>query len=254
MLERVRRCARLIYFSRNAVALTGAGVSTESGVPDFRSDKSLLWERIHAYRFMPIDAYRDGVDDYIGMFWRYWFPLLLPMIHAQPNINHYFLARLSELGLLSAVITQNADGLHGKAGSADVLEIHGNLRGGRCFSCGAVCDMDYIQGEIQAVRIPPSCSACGGIMGPDIVFAFERTPEYDIALDRARQADLLLVMGSSLLVDHVKEVVVGALTNGARLIVINNQPTPFDDAADVVINERLSQVTRSLWETVERYA
>jgi NAD-dependent deacetylase len=253
MLERVRRCARLIYFSKNAIALTGAGVSTESGIPDFRSDKSLLWERIHAYRFMPIDAYRDGVDNYIGMFWRYWFPLLLPMIDAEPNINHHFLARLSELGLLSTVITQNTDGLHGKAGSTDVLEIHGNLRGGRCFSCASVCDMAYILDEIRAVHLPPACAECGGIVGPDIVFAFERMPDYDTALDRARQTDLLLVMGSSLLVDHVKEVVVAALTNGARLIVINNQPTPFDDAADVVIHERLSQVTRTLWETMESY-
>jgi NAD-dependent deacetylase len=253
MLERVRRCARLINFSRNTLALTGAGVSTESGIPDFRSDKSLLWERIHAYRFMPIDAYRDGVDDYIGMFWRYWFPLLLPMIHAQPNINHYFLARLSEQGLLSAVVTQNTDGLHGKAGSSDVLEIHGNIRGGRCFSCKTACSIDYILDEIRAVRIPPVCAQCGGIVGPDIVFAFARTPDYDKALDRARQTDLLLVLGSSLLVDHVKEVVVGALTNGARLVIVNNQPTPFDDAADIVIHERLSQVTRTLWETMERY-
>jgi len=253
MLERVARCARLIYFSKNALALTGAGVSTESGIPDFRSDKSLLWERIHAYRFMPIEAYRDGVDDYIGMFWRYWFPLLLPMIHARPNINHYFLARLAEFDLLSSVVTQNADGLHGKAGSTSVLEIHGNIRGGRCFSCKAACSMDYILSEIGAVRIPPVCTHCGGIVGPDIVFAFERTPDYDTALDRAAQTDLLLVMGSSLLVDHVKEIVMGALTNGARLVIINNQPTPFDDAADVVIHERLSQVTRTLWETMERY-
>ncbi len=253
MFERIRRCAQLIYFSKNTLALTGAGVSTESGIPDFRSDKSLLWERIHAYRFMPIDAYRDGVDNYIGMFWRYWFPLLLPMIHARPNINHHFLARLSALDLLSTVITQNTDGLHGKAGSADVLEIHGNIRGGRCFSCGAACSMDYIMGEIQAARIPPACAECGGIVGPDIVFAFERTPDYDRALERARRAQLLLVLGSSLLVDHVKEVVLGAITNGAHLIIINNQPTPFDDAADVVIHERLSQVTRTLWETMECY-
>jgi len=253
MLERVGRCARLIYFSGNALALTGAGVSTESGIPDFRSDKSLLWERIHAYRFMPIDAYRDGVDNYIGMFWRYWFPLLLPMIHARPNINHYFLARLAELNLLSSVVTQNADGLHGKAGSSDVLEIHGNIRGGRCFSCKTACGMDYILDEIKALRIPPACGQCGGIVGPDIVFAFERTPDYDRALERARRAQLLLVLGSSLLVDHVKEVVLGAITNGAHLIIINNQPTPFDDAADVVIHERLSQVTRTLWETMECY-
>jgi NAD-dependent deacetylase len=253
MLERVGRCARLIYFSKNALALTGAGVSTESGIPDFRSDKSLLWERIHAYRFMPIDAYRDGVDDYIGMFWRYWFPLLLPMIHAQPNINHYFLARLCEQSLLPTVVTQNADGLHGKAGSSNVLEIHGSIRGGRCFSCKTACPMDYIIDEIQAVRIPPACAQCGGIVGPDIVFAFERTPDYDKALERAAKTDLLLVMGSSLLVDHVKEIVVGALTNGAHLVIINNQPTPFDDAADVVIHEQLSQVTRTLWETMERY-
>lgn len=253
MLERIRRCAQLIYFSKNTLALTGAGVSTESGIPDFRSDKSLLWERIHAYRFMPIDAYRDGVDNYIGMFWRYWFPLLLPMVHARPNINHYFLTRLSAHNLLSSVITQNTDGLHGKAGSPDVLEIHGNIRGGRCFSCGTACSMDYIMGEIRGARIPPLCAGCGGVVGPDIVFAFERTPDYDEALDRAQRAELLLVMGSSLLVDHVKEVVMGAITKGAHLIIINNQPTPFDDAADVVIRERLSQVTRTLWETLDRY-
>ena len=253
MLQQVRRAAQLIYFSRNPIALTGAGVSTESGIPDFRSDKSLLWERIHAYRFMPIDAYRDGADDYIGMFWRYWFPLLLPMIDAEPNINHFFLARLSELNLLSCIVTQNADGLHQKAGSPAVLEIHGNLRRGHCFSCAKGCDIDGILDQIRSLKIPPLCASCGGIVGPDIVFAFERTPDYDEALARAEQADLILVLGSSLLVDHVKEVVIRAISSGARLVIINNQPTPFDDTADVVIRERLCQVTRPLWDTVERY-
>jgi NAD-dependent deacetylase len=253
MLQQVRRAGELLYFSRSTLALSGAGVSTESGIPDFRGDKSLLWERIHAYRFMPIDAYRDGADDYIGMFWRYWFPLLFPMIEAEPNINHYFLARLAAMNLLSCVVTQNTDGLHQKAGSPHVLEIHGNLRHGHCFSCGHGFSMEFITEKIRAADIPPRCTACGGIVGPDIVFAFERTPDYDEALARAAKTDLLFVMGSSLLVDHVKEVVLRAISSGARLVIINNQPTPFDDAADVVIHERLSQVTRTLWETVERY-
>jgi NAD-dependent deacetylase len=253
MLERVRRAAQLIYFSNNPIALTGAGVSTESGIPDFRSDKSLLWERIHAYRFMPIDAYRDGAENYIGMFWRYWFPLLLPMIDATPNVNHHFLARLADLKLLSCVITQNTDGLHQKAGNPHVLEIHGNLRGGHCFSCQRGYPMDFICGQIAALNIPPVCADCGGIVGPDIVFGFERTAHYDEALALAERTDLVLAMGTSLLVDHVKEVVLRAIAAGARLIIINNQPTPFDEAAEVVIRERLSQVTRTLWETVEHY-
>jgi NAD-dependent deacetylase len=253
ILDEVRRAAKLIYFSKKAVAVTGAGVSTESGIPDFRSDKSLLWERIHAYRFMPIDAYRDGAEDYIGMFWRYWFPLLLPMMDARPNLNHLFLSHLSEANLLSVVITQNTDGLHQKAGSPRVLEIHGNLRYAHCYSCNAHYDMKFVQQEIEGLRLPPRCPACEGIVGPDVVFGFSRTPDYDEALREAENTDLLLVMGSSLLVEHVKEVVHRALSRGANLVIINNQPTPFDAAADVVINERLSHITRTLWETMERY-
>jgi len=253
VMEKIRRVAELLYFSKNAVVLTGAGVSTESGIPDFRSPKSLLWERIHAYQFMPMEAYTDGKFDYIEIFYRFWFPLLFPMISCEPNINHHFLRDMEAKGLIEGVITQNTDGLHGKAGSRKVFEVHGNLEGGHCFGCGDQYKIEFILDEIESLRIPPRCSKCGGIVGPDIVFAFERTEDYERGLKLAESSDLLLTMGSSLLVDHIKEIVLGCLGRGGKLIVINAQPTPFDDVAEVVIPERLSSVIHVIWDTVERY-
>jgi NAD-dependent deacetylase len=252
-MEKIRRAAELLYFSKSAVALTGAGVSTESGIPDFRSPKSLLWERIHAYQFMPMEAYTDGKFDYIEMFYRFWFPLLFPMMESRPNVNHYFLNDMEKRGLLTGVITQNTDGLHRKAGSEKIFEVHGNLEGGHCFACGEGCGMERIVSEIESLNIPPRCPKCGGILGPNIVFAFERTEDYDQGLKLAGGADLLLTMGSSLLVDHVKEIVMKCLGGGGRLVVINAQPTPFDDVAEVVIRERLSLVIGPLWDTIESY-
>lgn len=259
MLEKIREASSLIFSSRRTLALTGAGVSTESGIPDFRSPKSLLWERIHAYQFMPMEAYTEGAFDYIDIFYRYWFPLLLPMIHSRPNINHHFLARLERWGALSGVITQNTDGLHQKAGSKKVFEIHGNLKGAHCRECKTVYDIDFVMERINDLEIPPLCRRCSGVVGPDVVFAFERTPDYDRGLKLAGEADLLMVMGSSLMVDHVKEVVIRTLTDDkgnkkrGRLIIINAQPTPFDDVADLVIHERLSRVIGLLREELERY-
>jgi len=253
MLEQIRLAATLISFSRRTAALTGAGVSTESGIPDFRSPKSLLWERIHAYQFMPIEAYTDGDFHYIDIFYRYWFPLLFPMIQSEPNVTHHFLARLEEAGLLSGIMTQNTDGLHQKAGSGTVHEIHGNLAGGHCWQCDKKYTIDFILEQIDKPAIPPACTECGGIVGPDIVFAFERTPAYDESLVLAENVDLLLALGSSLLVEHVKEIVNKTLEAGGRLIVINAQPTPFDDVADVVIHERLSTISSLIWEQLGDY-
>ena len=253
MLKQVRRAAALISFSRRTAALTGAGVSTESGIPDFRSPKSLLWERIHAYQFMPIEAYTDGDFHYIDIFYRYWFPLLFPMIQSEPNVTHHFLAHLEAAGLLNGIVTQNTDGLHQKAGNEKVHEIHGNLAGGHCWRCNRKYAISFILEQIQKPAIPPVCTECGGIVGPDIVFAFERTPAYDESLVLAEQVDLLLAFGSSLLVEHVREIVNKTLEGGGRLIVINAQPTPFDDVADVVIHERLSTISSLIWEHLGDY-
>jgi len=257
MTEKIREAAKLIAFSRRTAALTGAGVSTNSGIPDFRSPKSLLWERIHSYQFMPMEAYTDGKFNYIDMFYQYWFPLLFPMVHTKPNINHHFLKCLEERGLLGGIITQNTDGLHHKAGSKRILEIHGNVRGGHCWECHKNYPVKFILDEINALHIPPRCEKCGGIVGPDIVFAFERTPDYTEGLALARESSLLLVLGSSLLVNHVKEIVLQCIEGGGRLIIINAQPTPFDDVAigggGVVIRDRLSSVIGILWDTILRY-
>jgi NAD-dependent deacetylase len=199
----------------------------------------------------------DGDFNYIEIFYKYWFPLLFPMIYCEPNINHYFLLRLEAWGLLSGIITQNTDGLHKKAGSSQVFEIHGNVGRGRCTECAKNYPIEFVVGEIETLNIPPACKDCGGIVGPDIMFAFERTPDYDKGLKCAMESEVLLVMGSSLLVDHVKEVVLGCIEGGGRLIIINSQPTPFDEAAEkgggIVIRERLSSVVIPLWDTLSRY-
>ncbi|MDP8925126.1 MAG: Sir2 family NAD-dependent protein deacetylase [Chloroflexota bacterium] len=233
--------ADLIARSRRIVAFTGAGVSTESGIPDFRSPGG-VWDR-HA----PID-FRDFLAsaDARRETWRRGLHTYPVVAAAEPNAAHLALVELELSGKLSAVVTQNIDGLHQKAGHGPgrVIELHGNAHGVRCLDCEARYDRPAIHARVTAGEAEPDCAGCGGTLKPTTVSFGEGMP-YD-ELRRAEQealaCDLMLVVGSSLVVFPAAAVPQRAVDAGARLAIVNATETPLDERADMVVRGRAAVV------------
>lgn len=228
--------ASVLKESRYAVALTGAGISTPSGIPDFRSPGTGLWEKVDPVEVATIWAFTAAprkVFDFLA-------PLEQLLARAEPNSAHQALAQLEAKGRLKAVITQNIDGLHQKAGSQNVIEVHGNTRQVVCLRCRKKEPMEVFR-QMMAKgqsdpRYYPTC-ACGGLLKPDVTLFGEALPEEAMAqaLAHARSADAFLVAGSSLTVQPAASLPQLATENGARLLIVNLQPTPLDDKADALI-------------------
>lgn len=242
------RAADLIRQAQKAVALTGAGISTPSGIPDFRSSGSGLWQRFDPMEVASLSAFRYHPERFFA-----WVrPLAEHILHAEPNPAHYALARLEDAGRLQAVITQNIDGLHRRAGSARVIEIHGHLRQATCVECfrrypsGRLIENFASTGEI------PRCPTCGGVLKPDIVLYGEQLPFREVQEAKAliNQSDLLLVIGSSLEVTPAAVLPVQALNAGGRLIIVNREPTYLDDRADAIFRDDASVVVPRLVDEV----
>jgi NAD-dependent deacetylase len=235
----IARAAELLGQADYAVALTGAGHSTPSGIPDFRSPTSGLWAQVDPMAVASLFAFRLHPQD----FYNWIRPLARTMLEAQPNPAHHALAQLESAGLIKSVITQNIDGLHQKAGSQRVHEVHGHMREATCIRCYQVVPADslveqFIEGD-QIPRCP-----CGGVMKPNVILFGEQLPLN--VLTAARQdtisCDLMVVIGSSLTVEPVADLPLMALGHGARLIIVNYQPTHLDDRADVLIHADLAEV------------
>lgn len=228
--------AAFLQESRCTVALTGAGISTPSGIPDFRSPGSGLWEKVDAAEVATIWAFTANprkVHDFLA-------PLEQVLVQAKPNPAHLALARLEAQGRLQAVITQNIDGLHQKSGSRTVIEVHGNLEQVVCLRCRkreptALFRQMMAKGRSDP-RYYPTCP-CGGLLKPDVTLFGEALPEEAMAaaLEHARKADLFLVAGSSLTVQPAASLPLFAKENGAWLVIVNLQSTPLDEQADAVI-------------------
>jgi NAD-dependent deacetylase len=232
----VERIAEMILESKKAVALTGAGISTESGIPDFRGPQG-LWKQVDP-RTSTIQFFRQFPD----VFWQFMVDRLGSIVRAEPNRAHYALAELERMGKLSSVITQNVDGLHIKAGSRNVIELHGNVREAVCLSCGKVVPMEEAMGKVKRGYLPPRCE-CGGVLKPNVVLFNEPLPEeaYRRALLESGTCDLMLVVGTSLQVYPAAYLPVVAKQRGARLVIINMEPTPLDDVADVAIHAKAGE-------------
>jgi NAD-dependent deacetylase len=235
----ITRAAELLRGADCAVALTGAGHSTPSGIPDFRSPGSGLWNRVDPLMVATLSTFRlrpQAFYDWIR-------PLARVMLETQPNPAHHALAQLEAAGLLKSVITQNIDGLHQKAGSQQVHEVHGNMREATCMRCYQVVPSDSLISEFVESGEVPRCT-CGGVMKPNIILFGEQLPLH--VLTAARQdttdCDLMLVIGSSLTVEPVADLPLMALGHGARLIIVNYQPTHLDERADVLIHADLAEV------------
>jgi NAD-dependent deacetylase len=223
--------ARLIRELQPCVALTGAGISTESGIPDFRSPGG-LWDEFDPLEYGSIQAFRADP----AKVWRFYAPRFSALSDAEPNAAHLALAQLERLGLLDAVITQNIDCLHERAGSKNVLEVHGSIRTSSCPGCGASYSLDEVLAFLDRSDVPV-CPDCGGVLRPDVVFFGELLPAdtIDRVYSLARSARLLLVIGSSLEVHPVAGLPLETLEAGGALAIVNRGPTALDSRASLKV-------------------
>ena len=241
-----QRLAELIRKHQPCVVLTGAGVSTESGIPDFRSPTG-IWTRYDPTEYATIEAFlRDPVK-----VWDFYAKRLEVLKEAEPNAAHLALAELERRGLVRAGVTQNIDRLHERAGSREVVEVHGSVRTSSCLDCGEAAGFDDVVSLLADAPAPP-CPRCGRILKPDVVMFGEAMPEAEIdrAYDLAREAALLLVVGSSLEVWPVAGLPQETLDSGGLLAIVNQGPTPYDHRADLRVEaaagETLTEVVGHL--------
>ena len=228
--DQAQRLAELIRESSCTVALTGAGISVPSGIPDFRSPGEGLWENVDPMEVAHIDAFRrDPVK-----FWTFYRPRFHLLGDKEPNGAHEVLAELERRGLLEAVITQNIDMLHIKAGSERVIEVHGSIRSSSCQSCGAHFPIDRVDHLFDDDGVA-LCSYCSGPVKPDVVLFGELLPAEAMAEAEslAARADLMLCIGSSLEVYPVAGLPAVTMGRGGRIAVITKGPTPLDPDAVV---------------------
>jgi NAD-dependent deacetylase len=240
------RLASLIRASGSCVVLTGAGMSTESGIPDFRSATG-IWAEVDPFEVASIDAFRR---DPLRV-WRWYGPRIHGLLAAEPNAGHHALAALERAGLVRAVVTQNIDTLHGRAGSADVVEVHGSIRRFLCLACGAEETLEGVLAQLEQ-REAPECPGCRTVLKPGVVMFGELLPA--AAIERAerlaREAGLLLVVGSSLQVWPVAGLPEETLRAGGALAILNREETPYDGRAVLTVaapaGETLAEVERLL--------
>ena len=230
--------AGLIRERQPCVVLTGAGVSTESGIPDFRSPTG-LWARFDPLEYGSIDGFhRDPVK-----VWSFYRPRIAMLTQAAPNPAHHALAELERLAFVRAVVTQNIDLLHKRAGSREVIEVHGSIRSSTCPGCGRDYPLERVLELLDGAEAP-ACPPCGGILKPDVVFFGELLPvaAIDRAFELAREARLLLIVGSALEVHPVAELPLETIAAGGELAIANRGATVFDDRASLRIDEKAGTV------------
>lgn len=236
----IEDAAELFRKAKRAVALTGAGISTPSGIPDFRSEGTGLWSREEPMEVASLSTFRTFPERFF-----HWFhPLASQIVNAQPNAAHIALAEMENAGFLQAIVTQNIDALHQKAGSKHVVEMHGTWRTVSCTECFKQFEAEpLLKPYIEKGKIP-LCSICNGILKPDVILFGEQLPQsaWMDAQRAARQCDLMLVAGSSLEVLPVAGLPMQALDRGAHLIIINNTPTYLNVRADVVIMDNVATI------------
>lgn len=226
----MKQLVNLLTHAKHTIVYTGAGMSTESGLPDFRSAEGGLWERFNPNELAHVNALYENEKEFTE-FYRH---RLSEITKHEPHEGHHILAQWEKSGLIQGIITQNVDGFHHDAGSQNVMELHGTFRAFHCHDCGAPHSRDaYLSGNTV-------CSDCDGIIRPGIVLFGESLPQdtFINAEAASLEADLFIVLGSSLTVSPANMFPLQAVENGAKLIIINHDPTPFDTHADLVIQDQ----------------
>jgi len=244
----IEYAAELLRKAKNAVVLTGAGISTPSGIPDFRSEGTGLWSRDEPLEVASLNTFRTDPERFFV-----WFrPLAGQIYHAEPNPAHIALAELEKSGYVKSIITQNIDALHHKAGSKNIIEMHGTLRTLSCTQCFQQAEAKkYLKSFIEEGELP-RCPVCNGLLKPDVILFGEQLPQqaWYAAQRESRQCDLMLVAGSSLEVLPVAGLPMQAIDRGAHLVILNKSTTYLNVRADVIIQEELADVLPAIAEQV----
>ncbi len=239
----VERLAALIRESRSTVVLTGAGISVPSGIPDFRTPESGLWANVDPMEVAHIDVFESDP----ARFWSYYRPRFHSLGDKRPNAAHEAVAELERQGLIEGVITQNIDRLHRAAGSRNVVEVHGSIETSTCRRCGMGYGLEEVGGLFDADGIAV-CGACGGPVKPDVVLFGELLPERAMAdaHDLAVGAELMICIGTSLVVHPVAALPGVALEGGGSLAIVTKGPTPYDGAAELKLDGEVDEVLSEL--------
>lgn len=230
----------LIRNSGNTVVLTGAGISTPSGIPDFRSNNDGLWNNIDPMEVASLSAFRLQPEK----FFQWIRPLVKDILDAEPNTAHYALARMEKAGYIHSIITQNIDGLHQRAGSKTIHEIHGALDTLTCVSCYRHYETSLFTEPFIEIGEIPTCPDCGNTLKPDAILFGEQLPvEVWIASEKAaRNCEVMIIAGSSLEVMPVAGLPMEAIKAGAKLIIVNQSPTYVDERAEVVLHDDVARI------------
>lgn len=238
MQTQIARLADILVKTNYAIAFTGAGISTESGIPDFRSPASGLWEKIDPEMLSSRTLRTDP-----ALFYRYWRELDKVVAGKKPNRGHLALADLSRLGVLRAVVTQNIDGLHQQAGSRRVFEVHGNLAACRCLACKGEYPYAVLEGQLAAGDEVPLSPCCRAVLRPSVVLFGDRmASDFAAAQQEAFRSDFALVIGTSLTVYPAAEIPQAV----GRFAIINRDPTPQDHQAELAISGSTGEVMAAL--------
>jgi len=230
--EKVHQVVALIKESTYLTILTGAGVSTGSGIPDFRTPGKGIWEKVDPIKVASIQAFMKDPRQ----FYYFYRPRIEMLWQASPNPAHKAISRLEEMDYLKCLITQNIDNLHQRAGSKRVVEVHGSLREAICQRCKKIISAELLINKLDNEEKIPYCE-CGGVFKPKVVLFGEMLVNLEQAIFESRRSDLMMVIGSSLQVSPVNLLPEYCLDNGGKLIIVNFMPTHLDDQAEVLVRE-----------------
>lgn len=248
--KKISDFANLIIESNNIVALTGAGMSTESGIADFRSPDTGLWTKVDPNEFASIHSYISNTGKNLN----FMLEMGITIFRAKPNKGHKSLTKLQKLGKLIGVLTQNIDGLHQKAHTKNIVEFHGTVNEAKCLRCKKIYPITTMINQFLKERTSPYCEACNGLLKPNAIFFGEPLESEVLAAadNMIAECDLLIILGSSLLVYPVAFYPHKALSGGAKVAIINIQETEIDPYSEVVIHEKIGEVMPKIVEIVDK--
>lgn len=248
--KKIQHAAELLLHSKEAIALTGAGISTESGIPDFRSEGG-IWDKYKPEIYGNIESFLKNP----AKFWEMAQKVAPSLFKAQPNPGHYALAELEKMDIIKAVITQNVDELHQKAGSIIVYEVHGSISRFTCLGCRASYTKEQVFRKLKKEKkTGPSCEYCAAPLKPSIVLYGEGLPRFEIYQSQAlaQKADVMLIAGSSLSVAPACDLPLYTLREKGDLIIVNDKPTDLDAKATVVIRHKTGTILPLIVEAIKR--
>ena len=248
--DSINKAAELLINSKNAVVLTGAGISTESGIPDFRGESG-IWAKYKPEIYGSIQSFLNDPSK----FWKMAEDIAPTLFNAEPNAGHYAIAALEKMNIVKAIITQNVDELHQKAGSIIVYEVHGNINRFSCLGCRASYNKQQLLRKMKKEKKkPPLCNFCAAPLKPSVVLFGENLPNFEkyISIDLAKKTDVMLIAGSSLSVAPVCDLPLYTVSEGGKLIIINDEPTYLDERAEIVINNKTGTILPLIVEEIKK--